>query len=54
MKNKSKNHNIDQNNNEEDFYVATECICDDDGVHYICPSCGKYHDSDFAALICCL
>ncbi len=37
----------------EDLYVATECICDDEGVHYICSSCGKCHSSDFEALMCC-
>lgn len=39
---------------DEDFFVATECICDDEGVHYICPTCGKYHLTDLDALMCCI
>ena len=23
----------------EEPYVAAECICDDTGIHYICPDC---------------
>jgi hypothetical protein len=42
------------NENEEELYIASECICDDDGVHYICDKCGKYHDTDLDAVMCCL
>lgn len=38
----------------EDNYVATECICDDNGVHYICPICNKAYKSDLDAIMCCL
>jgi hypothetical protein len=40
--------------NEEELYVASECIYDDDGVHYICSKCGKYHNTDLDATMCCL
>lgn len=39
---------------EDEVYVASECICDDDGVWYICSKCGKRHTSDLDALMCCL
>lgn len=37
---------------EEEPYVATECICDDTGVHYLCPHCGRQYDDDLEALFC--
>jgi hypothetical protein len=40
--------------NEEELYVASEYICDDDGIHYICSECGKYYDTDWDAVMCCL
>jgi hypothetical protein len=46
--------NMNQNENEEELYIASECICDDDGVHYICSKCGKYHDTDLDTVMCCL
>lgn len=30
------------------------CICDDVGIHYPCPTCGKYYNDEIDALICCL
>ena len=41
-------------NNAEDIYFACECIRDDSGIHFVCPKCGKYHDDDFEALVCCI
>ena len=30
------------------------CTCDESGVHYPCPTCGKLHDDELEALLCCL
>ena len=52
---KSSNNNAHRGCVEtENLFVATEVICNDEGVFYICPTCGKYHKSDFDALLCCL
>lgn len=32
----------------------TECVCDDDGIGYLCPTCGRRYDDDFDALFCCI
>ena len=38
----------------EEIYYACECICDDNGIHFVCSTCGKYYDDDFDALMCCI
>lgn len=43
-----------EENNEEEYVGCGEIVCDDDGIHYVCPTCGKYHESDLDALLCCV
>lgn len=45
-----KNIFIVSNNNDS----LSVCICDDTGVHYPCPICGKYYDDELEAILCCL
>ena len=34
--------------------TPTICTCDDNGIHYLCEACEKYHDNELDALFCCL
>ena len=45
-----KNIFISSNNNE----ASSVCICDDTGIHYPCPTCGKYYDDELESTLCCL
>lgn len=33
---------------------VTVCICDEKGIHYPCPNCGKQYNNDLDALMCCI
>ena len=43
---------VEENKNQDNS--ITVCICDENGVHYPCPTCGKYYDDELDALFCCL
>ncbi len=45
-----KNYNNKPNNENN----TTVCICDDSGVHYPCPICGKHHNDELEAELCCI
>lgn len=49
-KNKVKNLFISVNNDAS----PSVYICDDTGIHYPCPKCGKQYDDKMDALMCCL